>query len=128
MHPTSALPRILTYTAALIGGAPTDAAGALWHLDGDGRELDANVVAVPAGGEIGRHEGADLDVLILVLDGSGELQTAGETIALRPGVMVWLPRRSERRFVGGADGVRYFTVHRRKPGLSITRATPGDRS
>lgn len=103
--------------------APVDAgaAGAIWRLEPAARGLDANVIALPAGDEIQRHVGPVLDVLVVVLEGSGTLETAGDAIELRPGAMVWLPPRSERRFVAGADGLRYFSVHQRKPGLSIRR-------
>ena len=42
-------------------------------------------------------------------------------IDLVPGQIVWLPRRSRRRFTADAEaGLRYFSVHQRKQGLTIT--------
>lgn len=116
------LPRVVGCTTEL--DAAPDAAGSIWRLSPADRDLDSNVIALPAGEEIGRHAGPDLDVLILVLEGSGTLETEGSPIPLRPGEIVWLPRRSQRRFSAGPQGIRYLTVHHRKPTLTITEA-PG---
>ena len=94
-------------------------AGSVWRLEPSERGLDANVIALPAGDEIRAHIGPELDVLIVVVSGSGTLETAAESIALEAGGIVWLPPRSHRRFVAGDDGLRYFSVHTRKPGLGI---------
>ncbi|WP_260980385.1 cupin domain-containing protein [Microbacterium paludicola] len=99
----------------------TGAPGSVWTLDPAERGLDANIIVLPPGDEIRAHDGPELDVLIVVLAGSGVLETAAEPVALAPGEIVWLPARSRRRFVAGADGLRYFSVHQRKPGLGIRR-------
>lgn len=106
--------------------APTDASGSIWKLEPHTRGLDCNVIAIPAGEEIGRHEGPDLDVVIVVLDGSGVLETEEDTITLDKGSMVWLPKLSVRRFVAGDQGLRYFSVHTRKRGLQIGRPPARD--
>lgn len=97
-----------------------DAAGSVWQLTPADRGLDANIIVLPPGDEIASHIGPDLDVLILVVQGSGVLETTRGDIALTPGELVWLPPRSQRRFVAGAEGLRYFSVHRRKPPRSIS--------
>lgn len=106
--------------------APADASGSIWKLEPHTRGLDCNVIAIPAGDEIGKHEGPDLDVVIVVLDGSGVLETEEETINLENGSMVWLPKLSVRRFVAGENGLRYFSVHTRKRGLQIGRPPAHD--
>jgi len=93
--------------------------GSVWKLDPADRGLDANVIVLPAGDEIQRHTGPELDVLIVVLAGSGTLETATDAVTLEQGGIVWLPPRSQRRFIAGPDGLRYFSVHARKPGLGI---------
>ena len=94
-------------------------AGSAWRLEPPERGLDANVIVLPAGDEIRSHTGPELDVLLVVLSGSGTLVTATDAIALEPGGIVWLPARSRRRFIAGDAGLRYFSVHQRKPGLGI---------
>lgn len=99
--------------------ASAAAAGSVWRLEPVERGLDANVIVLPAGDEIRTHTGPELDVLIVVLSGSGTLEAEADAIVLEPGGIVWLPARSQRRFIAGDDGLRYFSVHQRKPGLGI---------
>lgn len=111
------LPRILANTNQLTADA--DATGAVWKLQARERDLDSNVIALPAGGTIDSHAGPDLDVLIHVLSGSGRLTTETGTIDLSPGALLWLPRRSRRQFAAGPDGLRYLTVHQRRQALVL---------
>lgn len=106
--------------------APAEASGSIWKLEPHTRGLDCNIIAIPPGEEIPRHEGPDLDVVIVVLDGSGVLDTEGESIPLEDGSMVWLPKLSIRRFGAGPEGLRYFSVHTRKRGLQIGRPPARD--
>ncbi len=116
-------PRLLANTAdhAVADSAEPQVAGAVWRLEPSGRDLDANIIALPPAGIIARHTGPALDVLLHVLSGTGELMTSEDTIALTPGALVWLPRNSEREFRASDSGLRYLTVHqRRHDALSIT--------
>ena len=114
------LPRILVNTADAVAdpGQP-DATGAVWKLQTRERDLDSNLIALAPGGTIDAHTGPDLDVLVHVLAGSGHLVTERDTVDLRPGALVWLPRRSRREFVAGPDGLRYLTVHQRCQALVL---------
>ncbi|MFD2758073.1 DUF2249 domain-containing protein [Gulosibacter faecalis] len=116
--------RTRTPLPRLVGDARDgdSASGSAWRLEPAARDLDANVIVLPAGDEIRRHDGPSLDVLLLVLSGSGTLETEGDPVGLRPDALVWLPARSQRRIVAGPEGLRYLSVHQRKPGLSISPA------
>ncbi len=112
------LPRVLADTAAL--GAPGAAgAGVAWKLQMRERDLDSNVITLAPGAAIGAHHGPDLDVLLHVLSGAGQLATELGTVELRPGSLVWLPRRSRREFTAGPDGLMYLTVHQRRQALTL---------
>lgn len=114
------LPRVLVDTSGLdVSTTERDATGALWKLEVRERDLDSNVIALPPGGTIDAHDGPDLDVMIHVLSGSGELGREHGVIELRPGLLVWLPRRSRRAFTAGPDGLRYLTVHRKRQALEL---------
>jgi hypothetical protein len=54
-----------------------------------------------------------------VLSGAGRLVTELDTLTLHPGALVWLPRLSRRRFVAGANGLTYLTVHQRRRSLVL---------
>jgi quercetin dioxygenase-like cupin family protein len=94
-------------------------AGAMWRLTEPGRQLDANLVHVPAESHIDSHVEPDLDVLLLVVSGSGTLGTAKGPQPLFEGSLTWLPRGSSRSVTAGQDGLSYLTVHSRRPGLQI---------
>lgn len=114
------LPRILVNTCELTAGTgQADVTGAAWKLQVRERDLDANVIALPPGGSIDSHIGPDLDVLIHVLAGSGQLTTERGVLDLEPGALVWLPRRARRQFGAGPDGLRYLTVHQRRQALVL---------
>lgn len=93
---------------------PVDAVGAAWNLDVPDRQLDSNVIRIPPGEEIGEHDGPDVDVLWVVLDGEARLTSDDHVVELLPGAIVWLPRGSRRGVAPGPDGVRYLTVHQHK--------------
>lgn len=116
-----AVPRVLCNAfeaAAATATAPTG--GAAWRLEAEPRQLDSNVIGLPAGGRIDRHTGPDLDVLMLVLAGSGRVSTEADELEVTAGALIWLPRRSERAIEAGSAGMSYLTVHPRRPALSIT--------
>ncbi|MFY9846020.1 MAG: DUF2249 domain-containing protein [Trebonia sp.] len=117
------LPRVLA-DAAAVSASSGDATGAVWKLQMRERDLDSNIIALPPGAAIGAHTGPDVDVLIYVLAGSGQLGTEldAQPVALRGGSLIWLPRRSRRQFTAGPDGLRYLTVHQRRQALTLTTA------
>ncbi|MFF5333140.1 cupin domain-containing protein [Streptomyces sp. NPDC013181] len=96
-----------------------DASGVLWKLAESGRQLDANLVRLPAGEHIGSHAEPDLDVLVLVVGGEGALHTPQGELPLAEGALVWLPHGSTRSITAGPEGLGYVTVHRRRPGMRI---------
>jgi quercetin dioxygenase-like cupin family protein len=114
------VPRVLCTTESLAATDPASS-GALWRLAEPGRQLDANLVRIPPRGHIEAHAEPDLDILLLVVAGDGTLGSAEQPQPLEPGSLVWLPHGSVRSLTAGAGGMTYVTVHRRRPGLQITR-------
>ncbi|MEO5834969.1 MAG: DUF2249 domain-containing protein [Nakamurella sp.] len=115
------VPRVLGNAQLVAAEAQTSPAGVVWKLQPRQRQLDANIVRLPAHGAIDSHLGGDLDVLLVVLDGAGTLTTETGDIELTAGSLAWLPRRSLRAFSADAAGLTYFTVHQRRQGLTIGR-------
>ncbi|RCH65733.1 hypothetical protein DT019_26885 [Streptomyces sp. SDr-06] len=93
--------------------------GALWQLAESGRDLDANLLRLPPGRTVAEHTDPLLDVLLVVLEGGGELRTDAATQELRPIRVLWLPKGSRRSLAAGVDGMGYLSVHVRRPGLTI---------
>jgi quercetin dioxygenase-like cupin family protein len=120
-HPEKpAVARMLCDVQALTGKLP-EPTGVLWKLAEPGRQLDANLIRLPAGERIGTHAEPDLDVLVLVVAGGGVMDTPDGAVRLAEGVLLWLPHGSTRGITAGPEGLAYVTVHRRRPGMQIRR-------
>ncbi|OKI60534.1 hypothetical protein [Streptomyces sp. MJM1172] len=113
---------VLTELDSVIAGAPADATGALWRLTGSPRGLDSNLIRLPPGGHIAQHAEPALDVLLVVVEGTGRLDGEEGPHPLRPLAVAWLPKGSRRSLTAGPDGLAYLTVHTRRPGLGIAPA------
>ncbi|MFJ9083008.1 cupin domain-containing protein [Streptomyces sp. NPDC102384] len=108
----------------VLNAAAPEATGALWRLDGAARQLDANVVRLRPGGGGDAYVEAELDVLLVVVEGHGMLHRAGVDKEVEPGTLVFVPRGERRAVSAGEDGLVYLTAHRRRPGMTIRRAEP----
>jgi quercetin dioxygenase-like cupin family protein len=82
-------------------------------------DLNATLLAWPPGHEVVEHVNAELDVLLVVLDGAGAAIVDGAEQALAAGIALLVPKGSRRSIRAGADGLRYLSVHRRRPPLQI---------
>jgi quercetin dioxygenase-like cupin family protein len=86
--------------------------GPLWGMES--AELNATLLAWPAGTGVAEHRNDELDVLVIVLAGSAVLRLDGADHELVGGGLVLLPRGSARSITAGARGVRYLSIHRRR--------------
>lgn len=80
-------------------------------------DLNVNMVHLGAGESIDAHANDLLDVLVTVLDGSGHLRIDDQTVELRSGVIVLVPKGTIREFAADGHGVIYTTCHGAKGGL-----------
>jgi quercetin dioxygenase-like cupin family protein len=119
-------PHLLADLSWCLAQAPADQAGALWRLAESPRQLDANLVRLAPLAQVAPHAEGDLDVLLLVVEGSGSLHTDHDVVALAEQSLIWLPRGSRRSLVAGPSGLAYLTVHQRRPGMSIRRGPQSD--
>jgi quercetin dioxygenase-like cupin family protein len=94
--------------------------GALWRLDGE--DLQANLVRLGRGHRIQPHRNDEVDVLMVVVLGQGELSLDGQVHPLAPMVVAHLPKGTVRA-IGAVDGpLAYLSVHRRRSaGLQVGR-------
>lgn len=93
--------------------------GVVWKLGAADRDLDVNLVQLPPGGNVGSHVNEEVDVLLFGVAGGAEVACDAERHRLAPGVLVWLPRRSQRWVAAGEDGAAYLSAHRRRAGVTI---------
>ena len=66
------------------------------------------------------HGNAELDVLIVVLGGTGVAIVDGEAHAVAAGHALLVERGATRRITAGEFGMRYLSIHRRRGPLQIT--------
>jgi quercetin dioxygenase-like cupin family protein len=102
---------------------PVDAAGGgtngpVWGVASD--DLNATLLAWPPGTPLPEHVNDEVDVLLVMLSGSGTCTVDGRAEALGPSSVRLIPKGARRAIVAGADGMRYLSVHRRRGPLQIT--------
>lgn len=97
-----------------------DGNGAIWSLP-HGGDLDANLIRLEGGRTIDQHVNVEVDVLIVVWGGAGELFVDERPQALRQGIVVLIPRGRSRAIRAGADGIVYLSIHRHRGPLVIGR-------
>ncbi|MFK4070932.1 hypothetical protein [Streptomyces sp. NPDC029674] len=93
----------------------------LWTLGGAGRDLDAVLVRLGPGADLGEPTESEYGILLTALAGSGELRTPDAVWELTPGALAWLPARTRHSLRAGEQGLTCATTHRR-PGPA---ASPG---
>lgn len=126
------VPTIADLNALAADALSQGLAGPAWSLvTGD---LNLNLVRLPPGDEIPGHVNAEVDVIYLVVAGSGsiELGDAGGGMsmsmsmhAMAPGALFVVPKGLHRAIHAGEQGLVYLTCHRRRAGLMPTRASRG---
>ncbi|MFZ1410620.1 MAG: hypothetical protein WAS07_04125 [Micropruina sp.] len=100
--------------------ADRDAQGALWRITALPRQLDSNVIRLGPGAVVDAHDGPDIDVLMLVLDGTGHLLSGETKVPMWQHRLFWLPRLSRREIRAGEDGLVYLTVHHKREALQVS--------
>ena len=108
-----------------LAGRGAGESGAAWSLP-HGGDLDANLVWLRPGDEIAPHADDEVDVLVHVVDGGGEVVLDGTARPLAPAAAVLVPKGTVRALRAGPEGLRYLSVHRRRSPLGIEpRGGPG---
>jgi mannose-6-phosphate isomerase-like protein (cupin superfamily)/hemerythrin len=101
--------------------APPESRGAAGGLASD--ELNVTPLSWQAGTGPPEHVNEERDVLIVVLDGSATLSIDGDERELARGDAAIVAKGRMRKITAGRGGVRYLSIHRRRPPLQIARAT-----
>ena len=91
--------------------------GPIWGAASE--DLNATILAWPAGAGPAEHENPARDVLYVVLEGSARLTVEGEERELQAGEALIVEKGTTRALVAGPDGVRYLTAHLRREPLQI---------
>jgi quercetin dioxygenase-like cupin family protein len=115
----TAAPYPVSATVCDLGAVPVGGGdGARWSLP-HGGDLDANLVGLGPGSVIGSHRNDEVDVLVYVQSGAGELTIDDEVHSVRGGWVVLVPRGSCRSVRASNRGLVYLSIHRRRDGLQL---------
>jgi quercetin dioxygenase-like cupin family protein len=98
--------------------------GVVWSVSPGG--FHTNLVVLDAGGAIEPHRNDAVDVLVVVVAGSGTATVDGEAVDLAPNTALLLARGVRRGIAAGPGGLRYLTVHAERAPLGIGRRGDGD--
>lgn len=99
-----------------------------------GEDLNLNLISCTAGQGIDRHVNAEVDVLIVGIDGEGSVEIDDAWHDLRPGQAVVIRKGARRATRCDGDHFAYLTCHRHRSGLRpVVRGagvagTPGGQS
>ena len=97
-----------------------DRPGALWRLDGE--DLQANLVRLGLGDRIEAHRNDEVEVLVVVVSGQGELTLDGQVHPLVPMALIHVPKGTVRAVVAVDGPLAYLSIHRRRStGLQVGR-------
>jgi quercetin dioxygenase-like cupin family protein len=100
--------------------AAGDRPGALWRLDRE--DLQANLIRLGLGDRIQPHRNDEVEVLMVVVAGRGELTIDGQILPLAPMALVQVPKGTVRAVVAVDGPLAYLSVHRRRSsGLQVGR-------
>jgi uncharacterized cupin superfamily protein len=94
-----------------------------WSLPGPG-DLNVNLVRLGPGRSMAEHTNHQLDIVLVVLAGTGRLVVDDVDCHLGPAVVAQVPKGMTRAIHASAEGMAYLTVHRRRDPLGIG---PADR-
>jgi mannose-6-phosphate isomerase-like protein (cupin superfamily) len=93
--------------------------GPVWGQASD--DLNATLLAWDSGKGPAEHVNDERDVFLFVVDGSMTITIDDEVCDLRSGDAVIVAKGSRRKITGGQSGVRYVSVHLRRPLPQIQR-------
>jgi quercetin dioxygenase-like cupin family protein len=94
--------------------------GPVWGQASD--DLNATLLAWGPGGGPAEHVNDERDVLVFVADGSAIVTVDDERHDLRAGEALIVAKGRRRAITAGRGGVRYLSVHLRRPPLQIQSA------
>jgi quercetin dioxygenase-like cupin family protein len=95
----------------------------VWGAESE--DLNATLLVWSAGEGPSEHVNDERDVLVFVVDGEATITVDGTEHELAAGKGLIVGKGRRRRVTAGAGGVRYLSVHVRRPPLRIQRRREG---
>jgi quercetin dioxygenase-like cupin family protein len=89
--------------------------GPIWSVNSE--QLHVNLLRLPTSDGVAEHVNNEVDVVLVIFEGSGALTVDGMTYSLNPGRVLVVPRGATRAMRCTAGPLIYLTCHRRRAGL-----------
>ena len=89
--------------------------GPIWSVNSE--QLNVNLLRLRTGDGVAAHANTEVDVVLVIFEGDGELTVDGVAYPLRPGRAIVVPRGATRSMRCTAGPLVYLTCHRRRAGL-----------
>ena len=90
------------------------------QLGQESDDLNVTLLSWKAGQGVEPHVNAEVDVVLIVVDGEGEVSVGGEVFAVRAGQALLIPKGCERAIRCVGERFSYLSVHKRRRGLMPT--------
>lgn len=109
-----------------LGDLATGSGGAIWSLP-HGGDLDANLVRLGPHQSIAAHDNNDVDVVVFVQSGAGEIGIDDQTHRVDADHLALIPKGTQRSMTAGPCGITYLSIHTKRSPLSIGHRAGHDR-
>jgi quercetin dioxygenase-like cupin family protein len=90
------------------------------QLGHESEDLNLTLLSWNAGQGVEPHVNTEVDVIVIVVDGEGEILVGDEVFVLRVGQAVLIPKGCERAIRCVSERFSYLSVHKRRRGLMPT--------
>lgn len=90
------------------------------QLGHESEDLNLTLLLWKAGEGVAPHVNDEVDVVLIVIDGEGEVTVGAEVFALSIGQALLIPKGCERAIRCLGERFSYLSVHRRRRGLMPT--------
>lgn len=91
--------------------------GALWGTESE--DLDATLVAWPQGLGVAAHTNEEVDVLMVVLEGSARVHIDDADYQVDQGQLLLIPKGAHRRVEATSDRLVCLNVHKRRKKMGL---------
>jgi quercetin dioxygenase-like cupin family protein len=89
--------------------------GPQWGAESE--QLNATILSWEKGRGLEAHINHELDVVLVILEGEGEVFIEDEKISLHAGMVVPIAKGLVRAITATTERLTYVSIHRRRPGL-----------
>lgn len=92
--------------------------GAIWGMESE--DLDCTLVAWSKGEGVAPHVNDEVDVLMVVMEGTVHVELPEEDRRLSEGQLLLIPKGILRRIESHSDRVVYINVHKRRRPMTLS--------